>query len=378
MSVLLNASAAGRWGSPQGCPGSAVMESRHPEVDSSDIAREGKTAHDLADQILSGALTDEGLLALQDAPHRKTKIVIDEVMIAGVQNYVDYVREAVATMQPDADAYSEHFTSALRLNPAISGTTDYGILSPRKVHIIDFKFGFDAIEAVGNYQLITYLAGFMDNHLSGTDIQFDELEVELTIVQPRAPHQSGPIRSWRPDWYDIKTYFNQLTRAAAIAVGPSPFLRTGDHCRYCSAKLHCAPAIRAGVSLFELTGMVAPLNPTPQYLSALYGIVKRAQDQIKYLKDGLDAELKHRIQQGENIPGYALDSHLGHRKWIDETTVKRIAQVDEKDEWLRPVTPAQAARRGMDDDTLASLTDRKRTKPRVVRKSLEQVARIFN
>ena len=120
------------------------------------------------------------------------------------------------------------------------------------------------------------------------------------------------------------------------------------------------------------------MNPTAEYLGTLYGIVKRAQDQLKYLKDGLDAEIKHRIQQGENIPGHALESNLGHRRWIDPDAVQFAAQVDGKDEWLRPVTPAQAERAGMDETTLGRLTHRKRTKPRVVQKDLEQVARVFS
>ena len=165
------------------------METRFPEVETSDIAREGTAAHALADALLTGSLTADTLRSMKDQVH-DNGAVVDDAMIDGVLFYADFCRKALAAMQPDADAYGEHFVTASRLHPAISGTSDYSILNPRKIHVIDYKHGFDAVEAEGNFQLITYLAGLMDGYITHEPDRyvFDRMEVELTIVQPRAPH----------------------------------------------------------------------------------------------------------------------------------------------------------------------------------------------
>ena len=379
MSVLLSASAAGRWGSPQGCPGSAVMERKYPEVETSDIAREGTTAHALADDVLCGRLTKTNLVSRENELHPDTGVVIDATMIRGILQYVDIVQDAYTRMQPDAVSLGEHFVTAFRLHPAISGTADHTIVSPNKLHLFDFKYGFVAVEAEGNYQLISYLAGFMDAfpEINHEPLDYTKLEIELSIYQPRASHPDGPYRTWRPGWHSIEAHFNQLIRAAEIATGPAPYLRSGEHCWYCSAKLNCHTAIKAGMSLYEMVGAVTPLNPSPEYISVLYGIVTRAQRQIKFIQEGLDAEIKHRIKAGERIPGLGLETGLGNRRWKDERHVQQIAEIDGKPEWLRPVTPAQAERSGMDEKTLADLTHRRRTAPRIAVVDAAKAAKVF-
>jgi hypothetical protein len=100
--------------------------------------------------------------------------------------------------------------------------------------IVDYKFGFDHVDAYENLQLLASVVGFDYE-------QFENLE--LVIVQPRAFGQP-PVKSWRLTVAEYNEKWLPLLQAAAQeAASANPATNTGRHCIYCPARSRwCGPA----------------------------------------------------------------------------------------------------------------------------------------
>src|SRR5205085_9695018 len=87
------------------------------------------------------------------------------------------------------------------------GTPDAWVYSPRSLtlDVFDFKFGHGFVSEFENWQLIGYAAGFLES--LGIDGHADQaLRVNLHVVQPRAYHRAGPVRTWSVLASDLRPY----------------------------------------------------------------------------------------------------------------------------------------------------------------------------
>ena len=60
----------------------------------------------------------------------------------------------------------------------------------KTLYVTDLKYGYEIVEPFENWQALAYAAGVAALPGMVPD------KVVITIVQPRAPHRRGPIRTW--------------------------------------------------------------------------------------------------------------------------------------------------------------------------------------
>lgn len=247
-------SSAHRW---MACAGSVRLSEGIAETPSI-FAAEGTAAHELAERCLSSQLDAAhfkdwiiapGLLCKQDVggpPDGKTCWRVGAEMVDAVQTYLDVVREIIG----EADEYEiEQRMDMSALVPGVFGTGDaiayaekHPVSGKRRVTIADLKFGKGvAVDAADNVQMLTYAVGVTQRyHNRGVD------EVELVIVQPRAPHRDGPVRRWVTDVNTLYEHVMAMQTAAVAAQNPNAPFVTGDHCKFCKAAGICS-ALRTRV-----------------------------------------------------------------------------------------------------------------------------------
>src|SRR5690606_12070263 len=92
--------------------------------------------------------------------------------------------------------------------------------------------------------------------------------ITITIVQPRAYHPDGSIRSETMPVEELLAFSVELMDAARETLKPDAALQVGDHCRFCKAKPIC-PAYRAEaerVAMVEFDDMPVHRPPEPESL----------------------------------------------------------------------------------------------------------------
>ena len=245
--ATLAPSAAHRW---MRCPGSVRLSAGITEVPSA-FAAEGTAAHRLAEVCLRGGFdagrfeghvvdtADKTSAAIRRGykGNGHTVFPITGEMIEAVQLYLDVAREYMA----EADEFEiEHRLNLSGFVEDVFGTGDVTayIAKKRRIIIIDLKYGKGvAVEVVENEQEMTYGLGVAERHHNrGVD------DIELVIVQPRAPHRDGPVRRWIAPVDKLYEHAMAMQQAALAVADPKAPLIPGSWCQFCKAAAIC-PAI---------------------------------------------------------------------------------------------------------------------------------------
>lgn len=337
--AALGASGAYRW---MACPGS-VRLSAGIESKSSAYAEEGTVAHQLAELCLRNG-QDPIEWVDRKIPAKYGEHFVTGEMAEAVTVYVDYIRTHI--IAGDQVQIEQRFDlSSLGVGVPMFGTCDSVIYMPeyRKMIVVDFKYGAGiAVEAVGNPQLRYYALGSL---LSMPDAAVDSISV--VVVQPRAFHVDGPIRSENITSYDLAEWSAELVEAAKRTTEPDAHLFAGDHCRFCPALAICPAQRERAVAVIEAD--FAPLPPetlTPAELAAV--LDKRAQlDAVVAWYKAVEAHAYSLAIGGEHVPGYKLvQGRAGNKAWADEDDAAlalELAGVAPEDLWTRKlVSPAAA------------------------------------
>lgn len=281
----------------------------------------------------------------------KTKehtIEVDEEMAETAQEYVNYVRTTLRNYRSrhgkEAVLLIEQRFDLAKLEPPFDagGTADAVIYFPvhRLIEVIDLKGGRGVVvEAEGNKQLRTYALGAM---LANPGL--DVTTVRSTIVQPRAPHRNGRVRSetyhvadlveWTAELLaamrrsaDARAAYAKITGDLSREAWGDKHLVSGGHCRFCMAAGMC-PALEkkateaAGVWFDDLDR--PNLSNTPDSLSPER--LARVLDAADMIQDWLNAcrALAHSLaESGVEIPNYILTDKVGRRRWRDEEATVR-------------------------------------------------------
>jgi hypothetical protein len=123
------------------------------------------------------------------------------------------------------------------VHPKLYGTGDACIVKVARKTLVtgDFKYGVGiAVDAKDNEQLMTYAIG--QRHLYR---HHNIKKVILVIVQPRAYHRDGPVRSHELAVEELDAFEAQLRKDAARTDDPGAPTAAGDHCRFCPAAYRC-------------------------------------------------------------------------------------------------------------------------------------------
>ena len=177
------------------CAGRMAMVSISPDDKKSIYAAEGTAAHEVAERALRGDLDCSKFLG-EVYSIDGFDVEVTEELARSAQTYVHYVAS-----QTDVAAGSvlliEERHSLAQLNPPFNagGTCDATIIKPHlgEIEVVDLKNGRGIVEVNGNKQTRTYALLALLNAPKDLVNQIDQ--VKVTIVQPRAPHKDGRIRS---------------------------------------------------------------------------------------------------------------------------------------------------------------------------------------
>lgn len=278
----LGASIAHRW---MTCPGSVQLSRGIPQVES-DYAKEGTLAHAIAEKRLKGG----------DWPQN-----IDPEMKEAIQLYVSYVQS-----QSGRPWFEVRFDLS-SLYPGCFGTADSAVYDEMAnvLFVNDYKHGQGIpVEVIGNKQMLHYALGAYLT-LGLKNVRF----TEMTIIQPRAEHRDGPIRSWRILTAELLDFALDLVECARATEAPDAPLVSGKHCRWCPAAPTCPELNRQALTLAKQE--FAPVGYDPKKLSEALLLADRLDNWITEVRIFAHQEATH----GRTPPGFKLVEKRASRKW---------------------------------------------------------------
>lgn len=321
----LGASSAHRW---MACPGSVRLCRDAPNV-TSRWAAEGTVAHALAETCLREGKAPTEFLGQAFLPAMHPDIEVTEEMADAVQAYCDLIHDQMKD-NPDGSWIEKRFSlNALNPPAPMFGTSDAVLYfaSKRRLKVDDLKYGAGVpVEAEGNPQLMMYGLGALLEIEQELNLPIDE--IELTIVQPRAPHPGGIARSHVISYDDLVAFGIELLAAAERTMAPDAPLVPGEHCRFCNAAGTCpalfARAQEAAQADFSAApvALTKPETMTPERLGQLLAMSDDIETWIEAVRKTAYAILS----TGHAVPGFKLVWKRATRRWTDEAAVVTFAE----------------------------------------------------
>lgn len=348
------------------CSASVLMEQQFPESeDDRQDAAEGEASHWAGAELLAGRLPDEG----DRAPNG---VVLTVEMLEGADLYADDVTRALAKygLKP-ADGAIEQRVEIHAVHPLCFGTPDFRAWVPAHVRperrpllkLWDYKFGHRYVEVHENVQCIEYVSGC----LGATNLPDWEVDVEITIVQPRSYHPSGPVRRWAFRGDQTRAHINRSSNAAHEALGPNPKAHVGPECRDCRARHACQTLQRAAADACDVAGTAQPFGLSTAALGVELRMLKRAEELLKARIAGLEQQALAAIRSGVSVPHWGVERSSGRREWSKPAAeVFALGAMFGLDlqKPAEPITPLQAVQRGIPEALLGTFSE---TKPGAVK-----------
>ncbi len=206
--------------------------------ESSPAAEEGTLAHEwLANH----------LLGVRDLAECEDKLMYDHLMMCA--EWVDAqgdLQSADSTLVARCIEERVDFGAPFGY-VGLTGTADVILVHPKRLDVMDLKYGRQVVEVEDNLQMLVYLVGAV--HRFGRRPRY-----RLVVLQPRASHVDGPIREhWVTD-RDLRLFEIKLDQAIEANYDPRVKPTVGDHCRkWCLALSRCPAAAKHSLSLLATT-----------------------------------------------------------------------------------------------------------------------------
>lgn len=353
-------SSAHRW---QPCPGSVPLEAAYPELEESPEAAEGTAAHHAGAEELLGRPVKVGDLA-------PNGVVLTDEMLDGASLWVNDAMAVCFEHGIDLEHLQvEQRVEMPRIHEQCFGTPDTWLYAEQAgtVYLWDFKYGHGTVEHVGNWQMICYMCGILD--LLGIDGRNDQLLwCDMRIVQPRAHHRDGKVRSWRVRASDLRGYFNKLNAAAHEALSAHPHTMSGPHCLHCKAAAHCGTLKRATWSAADYLGAAVAEELDADSAGYEMQLLEHIQELVKARLRARGADLEARLKRGERVADWTLEPTYGRTTWREGEAETVLLMGDMLGLDLRkaatPITPLQAKQLGKKNGVDMSVIDEYSHTPR--------------
>lgn len=367
------------------CNASLMMEALHPETEESDDAKEGTASHELAAMMVR-SYARAGLEWPGNAVGRAASngVIWSEESFEGALMYADHVREIMTRtgVFGGPGLCIEQRVNIPRIHSESWGTPDLTLFDPSAgvLYVVDYKFGHRVVDVVENWQLIEYAIGRLDEITGGNGLQDQHIRIVMTVVQPRAYHRKGPIRSWEVWGSDLRPYANTLEATEAAALGPNPTTRTGPECLDCSARHACETLQQAAMGAIAYVGKPTPALLPPMAMGLEKRLLEQAATLIKARLTGLDAQIEATIRSGQVVPGWGLEPGQTRQRWTvpaDEVfTLGDMVGVNLRKP-AEPVTPKQAIKAGIDETVINAYSETPSGAMKLVEQSSAATAAIF-
>ena len=307
------------------CPGSVALVQKMPPKPSSEFADRGTLLHDAISLILENKDTVDTVVGMVYEGQTLTEDLRDEKITPALQ--------ALDTIDPDKtmEYMVETRVGFGDLLPGVLGSADLlGRIDNRAI-VLDWKFGDGVVVAAEeNMQGMFYAAAAM--RTLGCDWVFrGATEVEIIIVQPPS------IKRWVTTLDRIKKFEQDLVRAVKASKFADAPIKTGSHCRWCSAKPICPQmtgevdrAVKASLSEINAEQLSHYLTQADMLEGWITDLRKLAHDML---------------ENDQKVPGFKLVAKRGTRQWSDEDMAVSALRkhIGEEDVYTKKlVSPAQA------------------------------------
>lgn len=293
----LSPSHAHRW---MNCAGSAWMAAVFKGGPSSISADEGTAAHGVLEALIRGNPLPTEVEV--DYVTKKTYPTNPDMEEHGRRSLISLQGEtAFITGAPlEAEQWLSYKYKGLdiRMRMDVSSGND-------RIYVtVDYKYGTNPVDAMGNPQIGMYLValrqlvGPRDLFMGG-------------ILQPRGSKGSYAIKWWTLTNAELDSIEANI-QAAITRVLQTPIVYTvGPWCHWCPGLMAC-PAKSA--LMINVLLRRPPNNETPA-LKNLW-VLEHASDAIATVK-GVQEAVKERIMNGEKIHGWIVTSGKERRSWKD-------------------------------------------------------------
>jgi hypothetical protein len=341
------------------CPGSLALEEKYKTEDQSPAAREGSHAHEVARRLLEG-----GLICMEP-----------QDMIDGANLYRDHVRSIVG----DAVLHIEERVNVPLVHPECWGTPDLWALvwwqEIPTLHVWDYKFGYGPVEVYQNWQLLTYAAGIVG------ELKDAPVSVHLHIVQPRAWHRDGPIRTWVISNQILFEYIARLQQSEFLALQPDAPCIPSIECTHCTARHACSALQRRGLAFADLSAETVPLELTPSQTGNELRILHHAAKLLDARITGLEEQARSMLANGKRVPHYRMEPGMGREIW--KRPVSEVVMLGEMlDVHLKKpaelITPKQAVKAGIPREVVNQYSEQQKGALKLVPDDGSNARKIFN
>jgi len=243
----------------------------------------------------------------------------------------------------------------------VKGTADIIVVTNSLLEVADLKTGRHIVEP-DSPQIGLYLLGALNDYWPNRALPCPFETFCGTIIQPRAPHINGPLRSKE---YSLDELF-ALERAMELAVtqaqDPNAVGVPGEkQCRWCLAKGDCSE--HKQWMLEEIIGPTGITTVSQESIGAAIAVNTEQSipaDQLSHILslgasleawlEAIRLEVKRRLEMRQQVPGWKLVKAQTRPKWIlDEADLIKkfkgmrgvsIGKVTK----LKVMTPLQAMR----------------------------------
>lgn len=342
------ASNAKTW---RGCAGSMNFarlkkaEGVIPEDNETEWAREGTTAHQYADDLLTGKITEDAIPA---------------TFWEHLQGYVLFARDLAATVGGGDCIVMNEYKVPYWYEPTETGTLDFGVVAEdaSELAILDLKYGVgEYVTAHENDQGAIYAISKIKQLESEGYVFKDDASIKIYIYQPRHRDFSGEPEMWQLTYRELMDYVMDIEADYKASVAADPDDRTPSEgaCRFCDARVCCEKRV---IEMFdevpEEANMLVPASQEVLQLPAIPELTDEARVAIfknhksieKWMKDVVSDSLLQ-IEQGKTITGLkTIDGREGNRTWGDnEEDVEKLLRKIPAAKRYKPrrvLSPAQA------------------------------------
>lgn len=315
------ASSSERW---LACPGSVALSLKAPPEKESPYAEEGTKAHTCLEEFLKGK---------DDVLKTRKRLLKDypKDMVQHAETAAYAILDELAKY-PGAELLCETKVPLDFVREGEFGTVDASVVEYYGTLVVfDFKYGAGiVVDPTENSQLIYYALGIA--HMYGYDFQ----KVKIVILQPRAYADDGStVREWETTIENLKAWEDKFRKGIEACEKPNAPLNAGEHCRFCKAKPICPQIstkaladaqIEFDVIDDESQTEVVVTTPKLELNSVALAAMLRAFPLIEKWIDSVREHAFHKLERGEDLPGFKLVPKRGIRKWANEDDVAKEAQ----------------------------------------------------
>lgn len=305
--AILSPSSADRW---LHCTRAPRFELEFSDRETT-AAAEGTAAHALAEHKVRKALKMRSRRPVSEYDSDEMEELTDA--------YRDYVIEQLETERqscPDAQAYVETKLDLTAYVPGSFGTSDCIIVSDKRLHVIDLKYGQGVlVEAKENSQMKLYALGALDIY----EKLYDFDKVAMTIFQPRREN----VSTWTESVAELKKWAEEVLKPMAklADAGDGEFC-SGDWCLFCKAAVKCRARAEAKLELAKKEFSLPPAlsdDEIEEILSVLPDLTKWAGDIINYATD-------EALNHGKKWKDWKIVGGRSNRKYKNEDAVIKAAE----------------------------------------------------